>query len=123
MINKVILNNLITIFIKNKRKYLKISLNKKDLKYLNFFIQLNLIKFIKKKSSFFILYLNLADLNVKFKNLYKPGRKLILKNKEISKICLKRKKIFLISTNKGLLFSQDAKNLKCGGLLLYSIIF
>lgn len=121
MINKINIINLIRLGLKFKKKKIKLKLNKNDFKYLNLFVNLNIIKFVKKdyKNEYFV-FLNFKSL--KILNLYKPTKKKLIKLKEIKLINNKKKNIFYLSTTKGLISNISAQKLKLGGLVLFNLV-
>lgn len=108
--NNILLNNNI-FYIKN---------NKKILNILNILLKLNIIKFIIKKDKKLLIKLNLIkkkNLFLKFRFLSKKYNNKSMKLKNLKKINVKNK-IFLISTNKGIMTLNDSIKKKISGLVI-----
>lgn len=107
-----------------KKKNLKIKLNKKELKILKIFLQLNIIKLIKINKNIFNIYfqyINNEPVFYSIKNIYKPSKPTFISLKQINKINKKSNYIFFISTNKGLVTNLEAEKYGIGGVLILKI--
>lgn len=116
--------NLIKVSILKNKKGFIIKNNNKNINILKVFLKINIIKFIKIKNDYIIVYINYINNKPVFKNIenmFKPSNKNYISLKELKKINEKHNWIFLISTNKGIINSLDAINLKIGGLLIAKI--
>lgn len=116
-----ICSNIIKNCINSNKKGFVIIKNKKNLNNLKIFIKLNIIKFIKIENNKLIVYINYINGKPIFKNiinLYKSSNKKFIKNKEIKKLLINKKYVFILSTNKGIITSYEAINLNVGGLIL-----
>lgn len=113
--------NLIKLNLIYKKKLIKYKYNKKNINIIKILIILNIIKYVKKKNKHIYIYINNLYKKNNINNLYKPSRLLFLKNKTIKKLTLKKKWIFLLSTNKGILTNFEAINKKLGGIFLLKI--
>jgi len=113
--------NLIKLNLIYKKKIFKYKINKKNINLIKILITLNIVKFVKKNKKFSYIYINNFVKYNFLKNLYKPSRKITLKNEIIKKLTLKKKWIFLVSTNKGILTNFEAIKKKLGGVILIKI--
>lgn len=115
--------NKIKIHLKFKNKFFKTTLIKSDFQILNIFLKLNVIKGIKlynKKT--FIIYLNNNSSFTNFLSLHKPSKPVKINLKNIIKINRKGSKLFLISTNKGIINNLEAEKYKTGGFVILQIL-
>lgn len=113
-LNKIKINNII------KKKILIIDKNKNELNFLKKLIKLNIIKYVFSKNNKYILILNFFKKNkliFNLKNLYKPSHNKIIGNKVINKIN-KKNKLFLLTSNKGIINNYEAEKKKTGGLII-----
>lgn len=109
--------------IKNKKGFIIIN-NSKNINILKVFLKLNIIKFIKIKNNYIIVYINYVNNKPVFNNIsniFKSSNKNFITLKEIIKINQKHNWILIISTNKGIINSIDAIKLNVGGLILAKI--
>jgi len=113
--------NLIKLNLIYKKKILKYNFKKKNINFIKILITLNIIKYIKKNNNIIYIHLNNFVKYNFLKNLYKPSKKIFLKNKIIKKLTLKKKWIFLLSTNKGVLTNFEAIKKNLGGVILIKI--
>ena len=113
--------NLIKLNLIYKKKIIKYKHNKKDTNIIKIFIILNIIKYIKKTDNNTYIYLNNFYKHNLLTNLYKPSRSIFLKNIIIKKLTFKKKWIFLLSTNKGIMTNFEATKKKLGGILILKI--
>lgn len=110
-----------------KRRCVKLTLNKNDMKIIKILLQLNIISMVKKnwntKNSYtvFFKYLKGEPVFNSILNLYKPSKPVFIGLKELCTINKKKIKIFILSTNKGLITNFDAEQKKLGGVLVLSI--
>lgn len=120
------ITNLIKYNYELKNTYIKITkLNKNDFKIINLFIKFNIVKYVKKNNNKYYIYLKYFKNKVIFKNiknLYKPSKPFFLKVSEIIKLNKKKNKIFVLSTNKGLITNYEAEKNKIGGIPILIII-
>lgn len=117
-------NNLINLIKLNliyKKKVIKYKYNKKNTNIIKKLIILNIIKYVKKQKNNIYLYINNLYKHNYINNLYKPSRCLFIKSKIIKKLTLKKKWIFLLSTNKGIITNFEALKKKIGGIILLKI--
>ena len=113
--------NLIKLNLIYKKKILKYKYNKKNINIIKILIILNIIKCIKKNKTNIYIYLNNFYKNNYLNNFYKPSRSIFLKTNIIKKLTLKKKWIFLLSTNKGIITNFEALKKKTGGILIIKI--
>jgi len=113
--------NLIKLNLIYKKKKFKYKTNKKNTNLIKLLILLNIVKYIKKNNKFTYFYVNNFYKTNFIKNLYTPSKKIFLKNEIIKKLTIKKKWIFLVSTNKGLLTNFEAIKKNLGGVLLIKI--
>jgi len=113
--------NLIKLNLIYKKKILKYNFKKKNTNIIKILISLNIIKYIKKNNNFIYIYLNNFIKYNFIKNLYKPSKKIFLKKEIIKKLTLKKKWIFLLSTNKGVITNFEAIKKNLGGVMLLKI--
>lgn len=113
--------NLIKINLIYKKKIIKYKYIKKNTNFIKTLINLNIIKYVKKKNKIIFIYINNFYNKNYIKNYIKPSRSLFLKNIIIKKLTLKKKWIFLVSTNKGIITNFEALKKKVGGLLILKI--
>ena len=110
-----------------KKKYVKLILNKNDMKIIKIFMQLNIISMVKKNwkhknlYTIYFKYLKGEPVFGNINNLYKPSKPVSINLKELYKINKKKTHIFIMSTNKGLITNFNAEQKKLGGLLIFSI--
>jgi len=83
--------NLIKLNLIYKKKIFKYKINKKNINLIKILITLNIVKFVKKNKKFSYIYINNFVKYNFLKNLYKPSRKITLKNEIIKKLTLKKK--------------------------------
>lgn len=115
--------NIIKINIKLKNKFIKLKLLKSDFKILNIFIKLNIVKNIKLiKNKNYLIMLNNDAAFKNFINLYKPSHPIKINLKEIINNNKNNKKIFYLTTSKGLINNIEAENNKIGGFLVFKIL-
>jgi ribosomal protein S8 len=117
-------NNLINLIKLNliyKKKIIKYKYNKKNINIIKILIILNIIKYIKKTNKIIYIYINNLYKHNYINNIYKPSRSIFLKNSVIKKLTLKKKWIFLLSTNKGIMTNFEAVKKKTGGILILKI--
>jgi ribosomal protein S8 len=110
--------------LKKKKLILKYNLSKNDFKIAKLFIQLNIIKIIKKEENKLVIYFTYRKNNPVFyniKNLYKPSRPFFINLNQILKINKKNNNIFILSTNKGLMTNFEAEKNKVGGILIFTL--
>lgn len=113
--------NLIKLNLIYKKKVIKYKYNKKNINIIKILILLNIIKYIKKNNNLIYLYINNFYKHNYINNLHKPSRPLFLKNSIIKKLTIKKKWIFLLSTNKGVVTNFEAVKKNLGGMLLLKI--
>jgi len=113
--------NLIKLNLIYKKKILKYNFKKKNINIIKILISLNKKKYIKKKNKNIYIYLNNIIKYNYIKNLYKPSKKIFLKNEIIKKLTLKKKWIFLLSTNKGIITNFEAIKKNLGGIIILKI--
>jgi len=113
--------NLIKLNLIYKKKILKYNFKKKNINIIKILISLNIIKYIKKNNKNIYIYLNNIIKYNYIKNLYKPSKKIFLKNEIIKKLTLKKKWIFLLSTNKGIITNFEAIKKNLGGIIILKI--
>lgn len=115
---------------KLNNKFFKTSLIKSDFKIINIFIKLNIIKNVKQiynynnksKNKNYLIYLNNNSSFKNFLNLHKPSSPVKINLKNIIKLNKKSTRLFLISSNKGLINNIEAEKLKVGGFLILNIL-
>ena len=116
--------NKIKLHLKLKNKFLKTKLIKSDFKLLKIFLKLNIINGVKhasKTKNLYIIHINNECAFNNFQNLYRPSKPVKITLKSIIKINKKNTKLFIISTNKGLLNNIEAEKEKVGGILVLNI--
>jgi len=113
--------NLIKLNLIYKKKIIKYKYSKKNINMIKILINLNIIKYIKKNNKIIYIHINNFYKKNYINNFYKPSRSLFLKNSIIRKLTLKKKWIFLLSTNKGIITNFEAIKKKIGGLLILKI--
>jgi len=113
--------NLIKLNLIYKKKILKYNFKKKNINIIKILISLNIIKYIKKNNKNIYIYLNNIIKYNYIKNLYKPSKKIFLKNEINKKLTLKKKWIFLLSTNKGIITNFEAIKKNLGGIIILKI--
>jgi ribosomal protein S8 len=113
--------NLIKLNLIYKKKIIKYRYYKKNINIIKILINLNIIKYIKKNNKIIYLYINNFYKHNYINNFYKPSRSIFLKNSIIKKLTLKKKWIFLLSTNKGIITNFEAIKKKIGGVLILKI--
>jgi len=113
--------NLIKLNLIYKKKIIKYKFYKKNINIIKILINLNIIKYVKKNNTNIFIYLNNFYKKNYLNSFYKPSNSIFLKIKIIKKITLKKKWIFLISTNKGILTNFEAIKKNIGGLLILKI--
>lgn len=115
--------NKIKLHLKLKNSIFKTNLVKSDFEIIKIFIKLNIIKSVKlyKKNKFIITINNNSSFN-NFLNLHKPGKPVKISLKNIIKINRKNHKLFIISTNKGLINNLEAEKYKLGGFIILNIL-
>lgn len=111
-----------------KKKKLKLKIFKKDLKIVQIFIKLNLIKIIKNDLNsnsilitIYFVYLSGEPVFRSIKNLNKPSKMNIINYKQLSKFNKKNNSLFLMSTSKGLLTNFEAEKYRIGGNIILKI--
>lgn len=104
----------------NNKLYSKIKLNKNELKIIQFFVKLGVIKKIIIKDNFYYIFYSFIRNKKKFLiiNMYKPSKKKFIKLNILKKLVLKKNWFLLMSTNKGIISSVEAVKLKVGGLII-----
>lgn len=113
--------NLIKLNLIYKKKVIKYKYYKKNINIIKMLIILNIIKYVKKQNNILYIYINNFYKKNYINNFYKPSRSIFLKNSVIKKLTLKKKWIFLLSTNKGIITNFDAIKKKTGGVLILKI--
>lgn len=113
--------NLIKLNLIYKKKIIKYTYSKKNNNIIKILITLNIIKYIKKNNKIIYIYINNLYKHNYINNLYKPSRSIYLKNPIIKQLTLKKKWIFLLSTNQGILTNFEALKKKLGGVLILKI--
>lgn len=113
--------NLIKLNLIYKKKILKYKIKKSNINIIKILITLNIIKYVKKENKHVYIYINNFIKHNFLKNLYKPSKKMFLKNEIIKKLTIKKKWIFLVSTNKGILTNFEAVKKNLGGIMLLKI--
>jgi ribosomal protein S8 len=113
--------NLIKLNLIYKKKIIKYRYYKKNINIIKILINLNIIKYIKRNNKIIYLYINNFYKHNYINNFYKPSRSIFLKNSIIKKLTLKKKWIFLLSTNKGVITNFEAVKKKIGGILILKI--
>lgn len=120
--------NLIKLNSTLKNKIVKTELYKNDFKILKIFMDLNIIKYVKKykyiknkKNNIYYIYLN-TEVNCNIINLSKPSKPININLKTLSKTNQKKTNITYISTNLGILNTFEAENKKIGGFLIMNIL-
>jgi len=113
--------NLIKLNLIYKKKVLKYTIKKNNINIIKILITLNIIKYVKKNNKNVYIYINNFIKHNFIKNLYKPSKKIFLKNEIIKKLTIKKKWIFLVSTNKGILTNFEAIKKNLGGVMLLKI--
>lgn len=113
--------NLIKLNLIYKKKVLKYKIKKSNINIIKILITLNIIKYVKKENKHVYIYINNFIKHNFLKNLYKPSKKMFLKNEIIKKLTIKKKWIFLVSTNKGVLTNFEAVKKNLGGIMLLKI--
>lgn len=117
--------NIIKQSINLKKKGFIVKKNKINLKILIAFTKINVIKFLKIKNNYLIVYTNYVNNKPVFNkiiNFYKPSKKQFISFKNLVKIKSKHNWIFILSTNKGIINSFEAIKLNIGGLILAKIL-
>lgn len=113
--------NLIKLNLIYKKKIIKYKFNKKNINIIKILIILNIIKYVKKNKKIIFIYINNFYKHNYINSFYKPSRSIYLKNSVIKKLTLKKKWIFLLSTNKGVITNFEAVKKKLGGTLILKI--
>jgi ribosomal protein S8 len=113
--------NLIKLNLIYKKKIIKYKYNKKNLSIIKILIILNIIKYVKRNNKTIYIYINNLYKHNYINNIYKPSRSVFLKNSIIKKLTLKKKWVFLLSTNKGIITNFEAVKKKTGGILILKI--
>lgn len=111
--------------LKLKNKYLETKLIKSDFKILKIFIKLNIIKNIKLKdnsNNIYIISLNNESFFKEFINFHKPSKPVKITLKNLKNLNKKSSRLFLMSTNKGLINNIEAEQLKIGGFIILDIL-
>jgi ribosomal protein S8 len=122
MVYKII--NLIKLSFIYKKKIIKTSLNKNEIKLINSLIKINLIKFLKKNENNYYIYLNYFNKKAIFQNiinLNRPSNPLFVNHKTLKRITNKYKIILILNTNKGVLTNFEAVNKKLGGKIILKL--
>lgn len=106
-----------------KKKNFFVDNNKNNLKLLNLFIKLNIVKFIKVDNKIIHVTINNKIYFKNIKNMYKPSRLIHISLKNIKKMTYKKGWISILSTDKGLMTNLESIKKKVGGtLIMYLII-
>ena len=113
--------NLINLNLIYKKKIIKYKYNKKNTNIIKILVILNIVKYVKKNNKIIYLYINNFYKHNYINNFYKPSRSLFLKTSIIKKLTFKKKWIFLLSTNKGIMTNFEAVKKKLGGILILKI--
>lgn len=116
--------NSIKIAILYNKKGFIIQNNKKNLKILEIFLKIRVIKFIKISEKRLIVYINYIDNKPVFRyitNMFKPGYKYYISLDNLKKINKKHNWILILSTNKGLINNFEAEKNNTGGLVIAKI--
>jgi len=116
--------NLLKITILKNKKGFVINNNNKNINTLKPFLKINIIKFMKIDGKHLFVYINYVNNKPVFKNiinLFKPSNKKFIQLKTLIKLNEKYNWIFIISTNKGIINSKEALNLKVGGMIIAKI--
>jgi len=83
--------NLIKLNLIYKKKVLKYTIKKNNINIIKILITLNIIKYVKKNNKNVYIYINNFIKHNFIKNLYKPSKKIFLKNEIIKKLTIKKK--------------------------------
>lgn len=113
--------NLIKISINHKKKGFIIINNKKNLTIIKQFIKIGIIKYAIIKNEFimgFINYVNDRPVFSKILNFYKSSNNKYISLKNIIKMSSKYNWVLILSTNKGIINSIEAIELRVGGLII-----
>lgn len=109
----------------HNKKYIKITIFKKDLNIIKIFIKLNIVKKIYKYNvNKYIVEFNYENNKKIFliQNIFKPSQKKTIKLKTLKNTFHKKNNLLILSTNKGVITSYEAVKYKIGGLLLSKIL-
>lgn len=119
--------NIIKIGYLTQKPFVQVRYRVKILKFLNFLLKHGIIKkyFVKNKKIFIWLrYLKNQPLIQNFMFISKKGCRKYITYKELKKLYNNSgTNILILSTSLGYLTSDEALALKCGGELLYKIIY
>jgi ribosomal protein S8 len=105
-----------------KKSNVIVKKNVQITQYLEILYKTGLILSYLIKDNTVIIYLNIIENNCLTENIKiisKVNKQLILSYKDLIRLNLKNKNLF-ISTTKGIVTLQECKNLKTGGLVLFS---
>lgn len=112
--------NNIKLHIKLKKKKLLLKKNNKNNSIFEILLKTNIVLGIKNFEKHTIVFLNTNYPYYTMKNLYKKNSPRIVKYKYLNKFQNKYTlSMYLYSTSKGLLLTEDLKKNKIGGLLIY----
>lgn len=78
----------------------------------------------KQSNNCYLIYFKYEENGCIFKNIkniYKPSKPVFMTLAQINKINKKNNRIFLLSTNKGLLTNYEAELKKTGGIVILTI--
>lgn len=122
-----ILNN-IKLALQTKRNFIKMRLNKNNMKLIRLLIELNFINFIKrptnkinnKYNNYYYISINKNN-KYRLKNLYRPSGIKTITYKELSKDMLLKKTCYVLSTSKGIMSQSTAIKYKLSGILVMVI--
>lgn len=122
--------NHIKLAVQTKNSCIKIQINKNEMKLVKLFIHLNYIKYIYKpkkaklyNNNYYYVVINSQNNLSNMKNLYRPSGVRTISYNELVKNTIKKKSIFILSTNKGLLTNFQAIKYKVGGILILNLFF
>jgi hypothetical protein len=113
--------NLIKINILKKKKKLEIPYTKNNLKYIKFFLKINILKNFLIKNKKLICFINFIKSKSIIKNITLVNIKLNKKN--VNKLIKNNSALFIFNTQFGLLNQFELKKLKTFGILKFKINF
>jgi len=116
--------NLIKLNLIYKKKFIRLKLNKYELKLIKILIKVNVIKFIKKNEDKYDIFLSYFDEKPIFQNLInvsKPSKPIFISCKTLKYITNKYKIVIILSTNKGLLTNFEAIQNNIGGMVILKL--